>query len=209
MTEQTNPEIKPGMVVKVHEKIKETNTKGEEKERIQIFEGTVLSVRHGGEIGSNITVHKISNGVGVEKIYPLHSPVVAKIEVEKQFAVRRAKLYHLTDPKFKRKMKEVKKEKGVAMKRDYRVLVKPLITEKASHLGTENKYVFAVAKNSNKIDIAKAIEEAYGIKPIKVNIINMEGKVKSRGRITGKRKDWKKAIVALPEGKTIQVYEGI
>jgi len=106
-------------------------------------------------------------------------------------------------------IKEVKKEKGVAMKRDYRVLVKPLITEKASHLGTENKYVFAVAKNSNKIDIAKAIEEAYGIKPIKVNIINMEGKVKSRGRITGKRKDWKKAIVALPEGKTIQVYEGI
>lgn len=108
MTEQTNPVIKPGMVVKVHERIKELNAKGEEKERIQIFEGTVIAARHGNEIGATITVHKVSDGVGVEKIYPIHSPVVAKIEVVKQYAVRRAKLNHLTDPKFKRRLKEVK-----------------------------------------------------------------------------------------------------
>ena len=102
---------KPGMVVRVHQKIKETNTKGEEKERIQIFEGIIIGKKHGNEPGATITVRKISNGVGVEKIYPIHSPVIAKIEVVKQFRVRRAKLHHLRDVKFKRKLKEVKKVK--------------------------------------------------------------------------------------------------
>jgi len=100
---------KPGMVVKVHQKIKETNTKGEEKERIQIFEGTIISVRHGQEAGATITVRKISEGVGVEKIFPIHSPVIAKIEVVRTLETRRAKLYFLRDPKFKRRMDEVKK----------------------------------------------------------------------------------------------------
>ena len=113
MTEETKnitaPVVyKPGMVVKVHQKIKELNTKGEEKERIQIFEGTIISVRHGGEAGATITVRKVSEGVGVEKIFPVKTPSVAKIEVVKQFVARRAKLNFLRDPKFKRKMKEVK-----------------------------------------------------------------------------------------------------
>ncbi|MDO8499169.1 MAG: 50S ribosomal protein L19 [bacterium] len=100
---------KPGMVVKVHLKIKETNTKGEEKERIQIYEGTIIAMRHGTEAGATITVRKISEGIGVEKIFPINSPVVVQIEVVKQFEVRRAKLNHLRDRKFKRKMTEVKK----------------------------------------------------------------------------------------------------
>ncbi len=113
MSEETNHvtapvDYKPGMVVKVHQKIKEMNTKGEEKERIQIFEGTIISVRHGGEMGATITVRKISEGIGVEKIFPLKTPSVAKIEIVKQFVARRAKLNYLRDPKFKRKMKEVK-----------------------------------------------------------------------------------------------------
>lgn len=113
MTEETNiataPVIyKPGMVVKVHQKIKEMNTKGEEKERIQIFEGVIIAAKHGNEPGATITVRKISEGIGVEKIFPLQAPVVAKIEIVKQMVVRRAKLHHLRDPKFKRKMKEVK-----------------------------------------------------------------------------------------------------
>ena len=104
-------DFKPGMVVKVHQKIKEMNTKGEEKERIQIYEGTIISVRHGKEAGATITVRKISEGVGVEKIFPIYSPVVPLIEVVKQMAVRRSKLYHLRDAKFKRKMDEVKEAK--------------------------------------------------------------------------------------------------
>ncbi|MDD4332736.1 MAG: 50S ribosomal protein L23 [Patescibacteria group bacterium] len=91
----------------------------------------------------------------------------------------------------------------------YRIIVKPIITEKVTNLGVENKYAFAVARKANKIEIAKAIEETYGIKPLAVNIINMKGKQVRYGRMAGKRKDWKKAIVTLPEGKTIKVYEGV
>lgn len=91
-TPEIAPEIKPGMTVKVHEKIKEKNAKGVEKERIQIFEGLVIARKHGKEIGATITVRKVSDGIGVEKIYPLNSPIVIKIEAVKQAKVRRAKL---------------------------------------------------------------------------------------------------------------------
>ncbi len=106
--EKTTPvTYKPGMVVKIHQKIKEFNAKGEEKERIQIFEGMILAAKHGNEVGATITVRKVSDGVGVEKIFPLRSPVIAKIEVVKEYQVRRAKLNHLKGD-FKRKMKEKK-----------------------------------------------------------------------------------------------------
>ncbi len=110
MTETIQPTIldyKPGMVVKVHQKIKELTSKGEEKERIQIYEGTIISVRHGNEAGATITVRKVSDGIGVEKIFPIYSPVVAKIELVKEYVVRRAKLNYLRGD-FKRKLEEKK-----------------------------------------------------------------------------------------------------
>lgn len=91
----------------------------------------------------------------------------------------------------------------------YKVIVRPLITEKAANLGSENKYVFAVNINANKIEIAKAVNEVYGIKPVRVNIISVKGKKVRYGRIIGQRKNWKKAVVTLPKGKTIKVYEGV
>jgi large subunit ribosomal protein L19 len=89
------PAIKPGLVVKVYQKIKEKNPKGEEKERIQAFEGMVIARQHGQGINSTITVRKVSDGVGVEKIFPLHLPTITKIEVIKAIKTRRSKLYYL------------------------------------------------------------------------------------------------------------------
>jgi large subunit ribosomal protein L23 len=99
--------------------------------------------------------------------------------------------------------------KDMSVSAAYRVLLRPLVTEKGSHLGVENKYLFEVDYHTNKIEVAKAIFAAYGVKPTKVNIIKLDGKVKRRGRFNGRRKNWKKAIITLPAGKTIQIYEGI
>lgn len=85
------PEFKVGDTVRVHNLIKEGN-----RERVQIFEGTVLK-RQGGSTRETFTVRKSSNGVGVEKTWPLHSPHVVKVEVIRQGKVRRAKLNYLRD----------------------------------------------------------------------------------------------------------------
>lgn len=86
-----NPaEISAGDTVKVHQKIKEG-----EKERIQIFEGLVIAVKHGKGLDGTFTVRKIAVGVGVERTYPLHSPNVVKIERVKTAKVSRAKLYYM------------------------------------------------------------------------------------------------------------------
>lgn len=104
---QAIPELKPGMTVKVHQQITEQGPKGEKK-RIQVFEGIILAHKHGKEIGGTITVRKVSNGIGVEKIFPLNSPNVVKIEPIKQAKVRQSKLYYLRD--FKKRLKESKIE---------------------------------------------------------------------------------------------------
>ncbi|MCR4808012.1 MAG: 50S ribosomal protein L19 [Lachnospiraceae bacterium] len=98
------PEFSVGDTVRVHAKIKEGN-----RERIQVFEGTVLK-RQGGSNRETFTVRKNSNGVGVEKTWPLHSPFVEKIEVVRRGKVRRAKLFYLRDRVGKAaKVKEVVK----------------------------------------------------------------------------------------------------
>lgn len=85
------PQIHPGDTVRAHVKVREGG-----KERIQVFEGVVIACKHGG-IAKNITVRKISNGVGVERTFPLNSPNIAKFEVIRRGKVRRAKLYYLRD----------------------------------------------------------------------------------------------------------------
>ena len=140
---------------------------------------------------------------------PKKTTVKPKKETKKTEKVEKSMkdLYDNSDQKKDKAVdsKEYKAKTGNA----YAVLVRPLVTEKITDLGAKNKYGFEVNLKTNKIEVAKAIEQIYGIKPTDVNIIKMEGKRVSRGRLVGKRKDWKKAIITLPKGKTIQVYEGV
>ena len=87
------------------------------------------------------------------------------------------------------------------------IIIRPLITEKSTTLMAEGKYVFEVAKSANKIEIAKAISQIFKVKVASVNTINVEGKVKRMGRAVGKRSDYKKAIVKLAAGETIEFFE--
>ncbi|MCF7820641.1 MAG: 50S ribosomal protein L19 [Candidatus Pacebacteria bacterium] len=102
---EAQPELKPGMTVRVYQKIKELNIKGEEKERVQYFEGIIIAKKHNKEIGATITVRKISNGIGVEKIFPLNLPTIDKVEIKKIAKVNRAKLYFLKRG-YKKRLKE-------------------------------------------------------------------------------------------------------
>ena len=104
-TKDRSIDLKPGMTVRVYQKIKELNTKGEEKERIQYFEGIIIARKHNKEIGATITVRKVSDGVGVEKIFPISLPTITKIEVKKEAEVTRAKLYFLKKG-YKKRLKE-------------------------------------------------------------------------------------------------------
>ena len=91
-TESETLDFRAGDMVKDYQKIKD-----KEKERIQIFEGQVLFAKHGKEIGATITVRKVVGGIGIEKTFPIHSPLIEKIEVVKKLKARRAKLYYLRD----------------------------------------------------------------------------------------------------------------
>ena len=86
------------------------------------------------------------------------------------------------------------------------ILIRPMITEHTTDLMAEGKYVFIVDKRANKIQVAQAVAEIFDVKVEKVNTINVKGKVKRRGRIVGKRNDYKKAIVKLAEGETIEFF---
>ncbi len=85
------PRVRPGDTVLVHQRIKEGD-----KERTQIFEGTVIALKNKGP-RSSVTVRKVSYGIGVEKIFPIHSPIIEQIEVKQKGKVRRAKLYYLRE----------------------------------------------------------------------------------------------------------------
>ena len=91
----------------------------------------------------------------------------------------------------------------------YKILVRPLVTEKSAIAESMNKYSFVVQKDANKNQIMQAVLELYGVKPVSVNMINVDGRRVRFGRSIGRRSDYKKAIVTLPQGKAITIHEGV
>jgi large subunit ribosomal protein L19 len=102
-------DLRPGDTVRVWQKIKE----GKDKFRLQAFEGLLLARKHGTENGGTFTVRKVASGVGVEKIYPLYSPMIDRVEVLKRAKVRRAKLYHIRKKAAKEISRQMRREMAV------------------------------------------------------------------------------------------------
>ena len=147
------PELRVGNTVRVHVRIKEGN-----KERIQVFEGIIIK-KQGGGVNATFTVRRISYGVGVEKTFLVHSPMIEKVEVVRVGKARRAKLYYLRD----RVGKAAKtKEKVGARIEDREIVVKEEIVPGESvveEVATEESVAEAVAANK-VVEEAKAAEEA-------------------------------------------------
>lgn len=95
------------------------------------------------------------------------------------------------------------------MKLAREIIIKPVVTEKSVDLMQENKYCFKVAKDANKIEIKNAIEEIFKVTVANVNTVNVHGKMKRMGRTQGMTASWKKAVVTLREGDSIEVFEGL
>ena len=95
------------------------------------------------------------------------------------------------------------------MKQNREIIIRPIVTEKITNMQeSENKVAFVVDRNANKIEIRKTVEEQFDVKVKKVATLNMRGKLKRMGRFEGRRAGWKKAIVTLEKGFTIDFFEG-
>ena len=133
------------------------------------------------------------------KVEPKKKPVIAEEKKLKE-VVKKAEVAPL---------EPVEKKPKTEPAKIYNVLIRPLITEKVTALNKFNQYVFAVAENANKIQIAHAIESRYGVKPASINVLNYGGKKVRYGRSLGKMKNWRKAIITLPVGKSIDIYSSV
>ncbi len=137
-------------------------------------------------------------------------PEVKKEEVKKEKAEKAKKIEkdEKTEDKkqqkprteIKKTVKELKQRQGV----DTSILLRPIITEKATDQEVKGCYIFEVTIKANKTSIKKVIEQIYGVKPFRVNIIRVHGKVVRYGRSTGRTKAWKKALVFLKKGDKIE-----
>ncbi|HZT09321.1 MAG TPA: 50S ribosomal protein L23 [Chloroflexota bacterium] len=91
----------------------------------------------------------------------------------------------------------------------YDVLRRPVITEKSTMLGGNSQYVFEVARDANKIEIKRAVEEVFKVRVRAVNVLHMRGKMRRMGRTQGMTSPWKKAVVSLESGQRIEFFQGV
>lgn len=147
MEERKSLGLRAGDTVRVHQKIQD---KG--KTRIQIFEGLVLARKHGDEPGATFTVRKVSGGIGIEKIYPLYSPLIDKLEIVKRAKVRRAKLYHIREKVAREVKRQMRRMSLVSMSTESGI-------ETAARAAEEVKKAEAQAREAEEAAAAKLAEE--------------------------------------------------
>ena len=152
------------------------------------------------EANKKITMKELYENKGLDK-KPAHkiSSVKKDTQDKKQVIQKQSNL------KPDKNVNSDKIKQGLA----YRILIKPLITEKITNLGKYNKYAFAIDRKANKIMVKKAIEQIYGIRPLSVNISYVKGKKVRYANKLGKRKNWKKAVITFVKGQEIKIYEGV
>jgi len=159
--ERKDLKIRAGDTVKVSVKIKEKGAKGKERIRIQIFEGLVLSRKHGSEAGATICVRKVSKGIGVERIFPIFSPIIDKIEIVKRGGVRKSKLYYLRDKVAKEIRRQMRRASlvRVATTSDIEETEKRIKEAEELKAAEEAKVAEVAAKEKEEAD-AKAAKES-------------------------------------------------
>ena len=148
MDERRDLGLRAGDTVRVHQKIQD---KG--KTRIQIFEGLVLARKHGDEPGATFTVRKVSGGIGIEKIYPLYSPMIDKLEIVKRAKVRRAKLYYIREKVAREVKRQMRRMSLVSLSTESGI-------EAAAREADEAKKAEAAAKAAEEAEQARQAEEA-------------------------------------------------
>ena len=178
MEERKGLGVKAGDTVRVHQKIQD---KG--KTRIQIFDGIVLARKHGTEPGATFTVRKVASGVGVEKIYPLYSPLIDKIEIVKRAKVRRAKLYYIRE----KVNREIKRQMR-------RMTMMSLATESATEVEAK---AAADAKLAEEEAAKKAEEEAIAKLEAETKAAEVEAK-KAEETSEAKSEDSSEEIPSVP-----------
>jgi len=153
MEDRKNLGIRPGDTVRVHQKIEE---KG--KTRLQVFEGTVLARKHGTEPGATFTVRKVASGVGVEKIFPLYSPLIDKIEIVKRSKVRRAKLYFIREKVAREIKRQMRRMTLVSLGTESEMVAAARAEQEAKDAEEASKRAEEEARAAE--EAAKAAEEA-------------------------------------------------
>jgi large subunit ribosomal protein L19 len=159
MEDRKNLGLKAGDTVKVHQRIID---KG--KTRIQIFEGLVLARKHGDEAGATFTVRKMSSGIGVEKIYPLYSPLIEQIEIVKRAKVRRAKLYYIREKVAREIKRQMRRMSLVSMSTESE-------TDATARIDAEAKVIeeAAAAAEAEAVKVAEA--EATAQAPVVEEVV--------------------------------------
>lgn len=155
--------IKAGDTVRVHQKIED---KG--KTRIQIFEGLVLARKHGDEAGATFTVRKVVDGIGVEKIFPLYSPLIDKIEIIRRSTVRRAKLYYIREKVAREIRRQMRRMRLMSVSSESEIEMKAerekVAAEEAAQKAAEDARLAEEAKVKAEAEAAeKAAEEAKAV----------------------------------------------